>query len=66
MGYVTWLGTRDTYPLVYLPLDTCIPPPRYIPPMVLTPSSDHQITYGWQAGGTHPIGMHFCSYRFSQ
>ena len=60
-GWVPGIPT----PCCTYPPDTCIPL-RYIPPMVLTPSSGHQITYGWQAGGTHPIGMHFCSYRFSQ
>ena len=29
-------------------------------PLVLTPSGSHQNTYGWQAGGTHPIAMFSC------
>ena len=29
----------------------------YPPPLVLTPSGDHQNTYGWQVGGTYPTGM---------
>ena len=28
--------------------------------MVLKSSGGHRITYGWQAGGTHPAGMLSC------
>ena len=30
------------------------------PPLILTPSSSHQNTYGWQASDTHPTGMLSC------
>ena len=30
------------------------------PPLVLTSSGGHWNTYGWQVGGTHPIGMLSC------
>ena len=40
----------QTYPFVDLPP----------PPMVLTPSGNHQSTYSWQAGVTCPTGMLSC------
>ena len=30
--------------------------------MVLTSTDHHRSTYGWQAAGTHPIGIRSCLY----
>ena len=42
-----------------------IPRSHGIPPLVLTPISDHQNSYGWQAGSMHPIGMLSCCNYFA-
>ena len=64
---LTWDLPSPTTDIWWSLLKTCsnlftwgpTPPPK----TVRTSSGIHRSTYGWQAGGTHPTGMHSCSVR---
>ena len=54
-------GTWDTHPPIHTPPLLVHSPPS---PQLQTASGDHQNTYSWQAGSTHPTGMLSCFYMF--